>query len=135
MTAKEYLNQIKQSNRTVLSKHYELREIRAKKDGLKSIELSERVKTSATYNNVLDEYMQREEQIISELQGLHNEWWKCRELIRSIKNQSYSDVLRYYYLLNNDWQDVADTMHTVKRNIYRLHGRALQEFRKISGLS
>lgn len=134
MTAKEYLLDIRKTSKKILAVTYDIAEIQEQKDGLKSIELSERVKVSGTYTNQLDDLIKREDTLLAERKHITDEWWHCRQIIKSIKKQNYADVLRYYYLQNNDWQKVADKMHTVKRNVYFLHGKALQEFRKITGM-
>ena len=135
MTAKEYLEQIKSTPRQLVALGYELEEIRSRKDGLTSIVLSDKVKTSATYHNSLDDLIMQEEEILKEQREIKAEWWKCRQMIRAINNPLYSDVLRYYYLLNyGSWEKVANRMHKTERAIYKIHGNALQEFRKLANL-
>lgn len=133
MTAKEYLHKIKNTNRALVSKQNELAELRNQKYGLKSQVISEQVMSTAIYKSTVADYIFKEMQIVAEQREIHQEWWKCREYINSIDNQMYSDVLRYYYLRNFDWDEVAEKMHIVKRYAYILHGKALQEFRKITG--
>lgn len=136
MTAKEYLLKIKDTSSTIIALRYELQEIRSQKSGLKGIDLSEKVRTSATYRNSLDDLIDREEQVLDELREVRKEWWHCRQMIKSIDNQLYSDVLRYYYLLNRgDWGKISELVRKSERQIYNIHGRALQEFRKISKYS
>ena len=134
MTAKEYLEKIKKTSRNISALNDELKEIRSRKNGLKSIEVSERVKTSAIFNNSLDELIDQEEEIIRERRSIHNDWWNCRQIIRQIDNSDYRNVLRYYYLLNKKWNEVAIKIHVSERKVYQLHGYALEEFRKITKL-
>ena len=78
----------------------------------------------------------QEEEILKEQREVKAEWWRCREMIKSIDNPLYSDVLRYYYLLNYDsWDKVAEKLRKSERQTYTIHGNALQEFRKISNYS
>lgn len=136
MTAKQYLWEIKNTARKIVALNCELEEIHSQKYGLTSIAVSEKVKKSATYQNSLDDLILREEKILKERQEIKTEWWRCRELIKLIDNPLYSDVLRYYYLLNYDsWDKVANRMRKTERAIYKIHGNALQEFRKISNYS
>lgn len=133
MTAKEYLLQIKDTSKKIVALGCELEEVRSQKDGLSGVALFDKVKTSATYKNSLDDLIMREEEILNEQREVRAEWWRCREMIKAIDNPLYSDVLRYYYLLNYDsWDKVANRMHKTERAIYKIHGNALQEFRKIS---
>ena len=132
---KEYLLKIKDTTSTIVSLCNELQEIRSQKDGLTGIDLSEKVKTSATYHNNIDDLIEQEERVLKELREVRKEWWHCREMIRSIDNQLYSDVLRYYYLLNFDsWEKVAEKVHVSRRSVFSIYGNALEEFRKISRL-
>lgn len=136
MTAKEYLLNIKNTSRKLVALGCELEEIRAHKDGLSSITLSDKVKTSATYHNSLDDLIMQEEEVLKEQREVRAEWWRCREMIKLIDNPLYSDVLRYYYLLNYDsWDKVAGKLRRSERQTYIIHGNALQEFRKISNYS
>lgn len=132
MTAKEYLMQIRKTSRNISGLNDELKEIRSRKEGLKSIEVSERVKTSAIFNNSLDELIDQEEEIVRERRAIHSDWWHCRQIIRQIDNSDYRNVLRYYYLLNKKWEEVANKIHVSERKVYQLHGDALEEFRKIT---
>lgn len=136
MTAKEYLLQIKDTPKKIVALGCELEEVRSQKDGLSSVTLSDKVKTSATYKNSLDDLIMREEEILNEQREVRAEWWRCREMIKAIDNSLYSDVLRYYYLLNYDsWDKVAGKLRKSERQTYTIHGNALQEFRKISNYS
>ena len=136
LTAKEYLLKIKNTSRKLVALGCELEEVRSHKDGLSSITLSDKVKTSATYQNSLDDLIMQEEEILKEQREVKAEWWRCREMIRKIKSPEQSDTLRYYYLLNYDnWPDVARRIHVSERSVYSIYGNALKEFRKISGLS
>lgn len=135
MTAKEYLLSVKSTSKSIVALNAELKVIKSRKDGLKSIEISEKVKSSITYSNLVDELIDQEEKVIRELKVLHNEWWVCRQYINQISDSDYRDVLRYYYLLNvKTWEMVAKKMHISERNLFRIHGGALEEFRKITGL-
>lgn len=135
MTARELLNEVRRTSKSILSLKEELAVIRAKKEGLQSLEISDKVKTSALFTNSLDELICQEEQILQECKAIHCMWWQCRQLINQIGNKDYSDTLRYYYLLNyKTWGSVARKIHVSERQIYTIHGKALEEFRKISGL-
>ena len=100
MTAKEYLLSVKSTSKSIVALNAELKVIKSRKDGLKSIEISEKVKSSITYSNLVDELIDQEEKVIRERKVLHNEWWVCRQYINQISDSDYRDVLRYYYLLN-----------------------------------
>ena len=133
MTAKEYLLSVKGISKSIVALNEELKVIKSRKDGLNSIQISEKVKSSITYSNLVDELIDQEETVIRERKGLHTEWWACRQYINQISNSDYRDVLRYYYLLNaKTWEVVAQKMHISERRVYIIHGYALEEFRKIT---
>lgn len=134
MTAKEYLWEIKGTSEILVALGNELEKIQGRKEGLSSIVISEKVKSSEIYHNSLDDLIMQEEEILKEQREIRREWWHCRQLIRQIKNKQQSDTLRYFYLLNYDtWEDVARKIHVSSRSVYYIYGNALEEFRKISG--
>ena len=138
LNARDYLEDIKKTNKKILSIKTELASIREQKDGLKSVEISERVKSSAIYFDTLDSLLIREDKLTNEYQQILSEWWKCRNYISKILNQDRSDVLRYKYLLgykNKSWDMISEKTHISKRNIFRIHGEALEDFRKITGMT
>lgn len=136
MTAKEYLWKIKGTAKSLVALGNELEVIQTRKEGLSSIMISEKVKSSDIYKGSLDDLICQEEEILKEQRAVKLEWWRCRQLIRQIKDNQQSDTLRYFYLLDYPtWEDVARKIHVSDRTIYYLHGNALKEFRKISGFS
>lgn len=136
MTAKEYLIKIKGTSATLVALKNELETIHVRKEGLSSMAISDRVKSSEIYRSSLDDLIIQEEEILNEQRTIRNEWWNCRQMIRQIKDEQQSDTLRYFYLLNYaTWEDVAKKIHVSDRAVYYIHGNALKEFRKISGLS
>ena len=82
MNARDYLEDIKKTNKKILSIKTELASIREQKDGLKSVEISERVKSSAIYFDTLDSLLIREDKLTNEYQQILSEWWKCRNYIK-----------------------------------------------------
>lgn len=137
MKARDYLENIRHTDKKILSVKTELASIREQKDGLKSAEMSERVKSSVVYSDTLDSLIVREDKLVGEYQRILSDWWKCRSCILKISNQDRSDVLRYKYLLGykyKSWDAISEKMHISRRNIFILHGKALEDFRKISGM-
>ena len=51
-------------------------------------------------------------------------------IINRIQDDRYRMVLLHYYILGQDWQDVAKAMAYDIRWVYRLHGMALDSFEK-----
>lgn len=135
--ALDYLKDIKRTNKKIIAIKTELESIKEQKDGLRSVEMSERVKSSITYSDILDSLIVEEDELMKEYQEICFEWRKCRNYISKISNQDYSDVLRYKYLLGHryrSWDAVSKKMHISKRNIFRIHNEALEDFRKVTGM-
>lgn len=132
MTAKSYLINIRNTSKKIVLLTYELENIQEKKYSLKAVKLSEKVQNLQTYQNNIDYLLMQEQEILKEKSKLYSDWWECRKLIKSISNQDYSDVLRYYYLLNfKTWNRVAQKMHICEREVYKIHKNALKEFQEI----
>lgn len=132
MTAKNYLKNIKNISKKIILNAYELENVQSKKYSLQSVQLSEKVQSSQMYKNNIDYLIMQEEEILQERKKLYSDWWNCRKLIKSMKKQEYSDVLRYYYLLNfKTWDRVAQKMHLTDREVYKIHSKALKEFQEI----
>lgn len=53
--------------------------------------------------------------------------------IDGISSPIHQAVLRYRYLNNQRWPEIARLMHYSLQRIYELHGRALQEYSKAKG--
>ena len=143
MTAKDYLEDIRRTSEKLISVTYDIEEVRAQKYSLQSANFSEKVQSSATYKNQLDNLMEREKELLKKRGEISDKWWECRALINKIQNPKLVDVLSYYYLRNTrkykdservplTLEDVAEKMSTSVRTVNRLHRRALQVFRKIS---
>jgi hypothetical protein len=143
LTAKDYLEDIRRTSEKLISVTYDIEEVRAQKYSLQSTNFSEKVQSSVIYKNQLDNLMEREKELLKKRGEISDKWWECRALINKIQNPKLVDVLSYYYLRNTrkykdgervslTWDDVAEKMSTSVRTVNRLHGRALQVFRKIS---
>lgn len=131
MTAKQYLQEIRKTNKKILAILNDLSELRCQRDGLKSVEISEKVQSSKIYMDRNAVFLEREEKLISECKKIEEEWWHCRKMICRIKDQDEQDILRYYYLKCKKWNEVAEKIHISERNVYTIHGRALESFREI----
>lgn len=133
MTAKEYLLEIRDTSKKLYDKLCDIAEIKAQKDGLKSVELSDKVKSSAIYNCNIDNLMMREKTLLSEYNEIHKSWWLCREKIEQLDDDDCKRVLKHYYLRAKIWKQVAQNLHMSERKTFKLHELALQEFRKKFG--
>lgn len=136
MTTKEYLNQIENSSRIIQNKLSEIYQLKAMACSIGVSCEKERVQTSGNkdilgdtvskivdlekeINILVDKYIQKRSHIISQ--------------IDSIGNMDYYNVLSLRYVLNNTFEEIAEKTNWSIRNVFNIHGRALQEFEKLYG--
>ena len=55
-----------------------------------------------------------------------------RKLVSTVQDDRYRMVLEYRYLCCYGWDKIAEIMMYEQRQIFRLHGRALQEINHVS---
>lgn len=60
--------------------------------------------------------------------GIEVEIYQMIDKVSAINERK---VLRGLYIDGKKWQDIADDVPCVLRNVYRIHGRALQHLREI----
>jgi hypothetical protein len=77
------------------------------------------LKMESKIDNLIDEYVDKKNLIISQ--------------IDSMENEIYYEILFARYIEKKTFEKIADEMMYSWRQIIRLHGKALQEFEKIYG--
>lgn len=136
MDTKQYLGQISRLDRMIKNKMTELSQYRDLIYGLSAVTNEERVQTSPDFDkmtgkvakvlkmeskidNLIDEYVDKKNLIISQ--------------IDSMENEIYYEILFARYIEKKTFEKIADEMMYSWRQIIRLHGKALQEFEKMYG--
>lgn len=136
LETKQYLGQISRLDRMIKNKMTELSQYRDLIYGLSAVVNEERVQTSPDFDkmsgkvdkilkmeskidNLIDEYVDKKNLIISQ--------------IDSMENETYYEILFARYIEKKTFEKIADEMMYSWRQIIRLHGKALQEFEKIYG--
>ena len=136
LETKQYLGQISRLDRMIKNKMTELSQYRELIYGLSAVVNEERVQTSPDFDkmsgkvdkilkmeskidNLIDEYVDKKNLIISQ--------------IDSMENETYYEILFARYIEKKTFEKIADEMMYSWRQIIRLHGKALQEFEKIYG--
>jgi DNA-directed RNA polymerase specialized sigma subunit len=133
MTAKEYLNQIKEARMSIKAEKERLANMKTMAMSIGTKELkADRVQTSVkneglegTVGNYVDyeskiidrieEYKELEEQIVDEIYGMNCDY--------KLKNVIY---FRYVHL--KSYKEVANMMGYTEQHVKRLHGQALKLF-------
>jgi hypothetical protein len=136
MTTKEYLNQIERLDKMITNKLSEIYQLKIMACSITVSGNSERVQTSgnqdklgSTIAKIVD--LEREtDELVDSLVD------KRKEILRQIdnmKNIDHYDVLHKHYVERRTFQDIADSENWSIRQVFNIHGRALQEFEKMYG--
>lgn len=130
------MGQISRYDRIIQNKFYEIIQLRELSKSISAVKCEEKVQTSSNHDKIgcsiakidlmerklykiIDEYMEKKEIIISQ--------------IDSMANEEYYNVLFAKYIEKKTFEKIADEMHYSFRHITRIHGRALIEFEKKYG--
>ena len=136
MTTKEYLNQIERLDKMITNKLSEIYQLKIMACSITVSGDSERVQTSgnqdklgSTIAKIVD--LEREtDELVDSLVD------KRKEILRQIdnmKNIDHYDVLHKHYVERRTFQDIAYSENWSIRQVFNIHGRALQEFEKMYG--
>lgn len=136
MTTKDYLNQISRLNRMINNKLAEVSQLRELSHRISAVKNEERVMSSSdpdkigsTYakidemehnlDNMIDEYIEKKDLIIGQIDGIENE--DCYNILFS------------RYIEKKTFEVIATEMKYSWRQIIRLHGKALKAFEEKYG--
>lgn len=136
MTTKDYLNQISRLNRMINNKLAEVSQLRELSRSISAAKNEERVMSSSdpdkigsTYakidemehnlDNMIDEYIEKKDLIIGQIDG--------------IENENYYNILFSRYIEKKTFEVIATEMKYSWRQIIRLHGNALKSFEEKYG--
>lgn len=130
MNKKQYLKQGYRINLEIESKKEVLAELRANLDGLKAIQLSEKLQGGQipSDNNIVNR-MSKIIEMEKQITQLYDFQVELSEKIDKMKDPNEKLVLRYRYVLNLTWDQIADKMCYSLMNIHRIHKRALNNFK------
>lgn len=129
MNKKQYLKQGYRINLEIESKNEVLQELKANLDGLQAIKLTERVQggkipSDENIVNRMGKILEMEKQITE----LHDFQVKLSEEINKMKNVNERLILRYRYVLNLTWVQIADKLGYTLRQVHRIHETAIKNF-------
>ena len=136
MDTKQYLGQISRLDRMIKNKMTELSEYKDLIYGLSGVVNEERVQKSPDFDKMTGK-VAKVLKIESKIDELIDEYVDKKNLIisqiDSIENEIYYEILFARYIEKKTFEKIADEMMYSWRQIIRLHGKALQEFEKIYG--
>lgn len=135
MTAKEYLQQLQRLDIMINQKIKEVDDLRLKSQSTGSIDYSkERVQTSHSgevqFVKLIDRIIDLEAEINAEIDAFAGEKHKIINQIQRLKNVDEMQVLHKRYVEFLTFERIAVDMNYTIRNIYFIHGRALQNFER-----
>ena len=136
MDTKTYLQQISRLDRMINNKLSEISQLRELAMSVSAVKNEERVQNTQNFDKIGTAYCKIEE-MEEKLDKLIDEYVDKKNLIISqidgIENETYYEILFARYIEKKTFEKIADEMTYSFRNVTRLHGRALQEFEKKYG--
>lgn len=133
MTAKEYLSQVKNLNDSVNNKIIDLQKLRDNVLSIKSTSYGDRVQNNNnndSLSNTVAKIIDMQEDINKDIDNLIDLKCKIGNEIATLNNPLHITLLHKRYIHLSKWEQIAVDMNYDIRQIYRIHGRALQEFNK-----
>jgi DNA-directed RNA polymerase specialized sigma subunit len=131
MTAKEYLLQYQHIQREIEDIDRRMAQVRLKYAAPSAINYSDMPKAHNS-NHDLSDYVAKMDELtdymISKYTRLRGIEIDIYMRVDRMENQQERELLRYRYIDGMTWTQVADAMLTTERNVYFIHGRALQHF-------
>ncbi|MCH5297854.1 MAG: hypothetical protein J1E85_09310 [Ruminococcus sp.] len=132
VNAKEYLKSIRTLDRRIKIKEEELYSLQLNLAQISSQALNERVLSSSTNDTMkaVDEIVDMQAEIRREICNFVHLKNEARNKINQLSDSRYVDILTDYYINCKTWEQVAEDNGYSDRHVRRLHGYALQSFRR-----
>ena len=126
MTAKEYLNQIKDLEVRIKNKNRDLEQLKELAVSIGGFDYKERVQTSKETGDI-----ELENEISKDIIKLMEVKQKISNSIDKIKKTECYEVLYQRYILCKRFEEIAVDMKYDIRQIHRFHGQALKEIEDV----
>lgn len=136
MTAKEYLLQAKNLDDYINAKLREAAQLRSRIINLQGVSYDkDSVKGGRVHNftDAVDSLIKLEQYIDTQIYRLVSLKKEIGDKINIISDNRFKTVLTRYYLCNEKFNTIAEEMGYSLIHVKRLHGLALNDFRKIYG--
>ena len=134
MTAKEYLYQAKNLDDYINAKTVELSQLRSKVmtlSGIKYNSINIKSSNRHDFTDAVDSLIKLENNINKDIDRLVDLKAGIARMIDQLNDNRFKTVLTKYYLCNQRFEDISKEMKYSVSHIKRLHGLALNAFRKI----
>ena len=133
MTAKEYLNRVRKQNYVVRQAEKELTMVKSDILSLKAASLSEKV-SGTKESDLADKYIKLEkyfDKVIAEWDALIDMRIEAKAMIAMLPDETQQAVLCARYINCTEWERIAVDMEFSLRNMFYVHGKALQAFERL----
>lgn len=131
MTAKEYLLRYHTAYREAKDTEIRMAQIRLKYSAPAAIEYSDTPKAHS-FEHDLSDYIVKMDELTDHLISKYTRCMAIEadilERLDRMEKQEEREVLRMRYIDGKKWEEIADRIGTVTRNVYFIHGRALRNF-------
>lgn len=134
MTKKEYLRQGFRLKREIEHDKKILEELKSNLDGLQALQNSEKlqggpVKDDSSIVNRMNKVIELENRIQYKMCRLDDFQGRLLSELEKIENIDEKILMESKYILNLSWEQIADKIHYSLSHTYRIHGKALENFK------
>lgn len=129
--AKEYLTRIRDVEKNIRYKEYELDALRYKVGGVTAIQY-DKERVMSTPNNYTEmaiiDIIDREQEIEEDKASIENLMGDAYEIVRKMEHPEHRAIIEWFYLNGLPMYEVAKRIDMSERNAYNLHEEALEAF-------
>lgn len=133
MDSKMYLKKGYKINLEIESKKEVVAELRASLDGLKGIEITEKVQGGSIPGD--DKFVNKLHKILEmekEIERLKDFKFELSESIDKVENLLERTLLRYRYVLSLTWEEISEKTGYSLRQVIRIHRKAIKNFEYVT---
>lgn len=133
MNAKEYLSQAFSINKRIDSKLEQAISLRSLAMKVTTTFGEDKVKSTrkqSPMEEALIKLIDLENEINEEIDKFIDFKRKLAKEVSVLENENYKMILELRYIALMKWEDIAETMDYDLRWVYKIHGKALKEFKK-----
>ncbi len=129
MTAKEYLSQARKLNVLISSKIDFVEKLKLLAFNVSSCkENSKHTNKDQGSIRCVEKIDEMQIEINADIDKYIDICTKIRSYVEQIKSRTEQIILTERYLNNKSWEEIAELLHYSKQHIFRLHGKALNDF-------
>lgn len=134
MTAKEYLKQVYLLDKQIQVEVKTLEQLRDMRGVIQGCSYGEKIGTNPNRNleapfiRTIEKIWELEEKINAQITKLVSLQSEINEAIDQMEDPAEKLLLKYRYLNDMDWYNIADKLDISVRTVHRIHATALQNF-------